>query len=93
MKTLFAFFAAIIIFVPAQAVVITCVNESDAVRIDYDASDETFLPIAFSLDITVSSPAIITKVYDYKIGDSSAASPGFGIFPGSMQFDPRRQRH
>lgn len=88
MKTLFAFFAAILIFVPAQAVVITCVNESNAVRIDYDASDETLLPIAFSLDITVSSPAVITKVYDFKIGDSSAASPGFGIFPGSMQFDP-----
>lgn len=87
MKTIFVFIAALLIVLPAQGVVISCVNESNAVRIDYDASDETFLPVAFALDITVDGGAVITKVYDYKTGDSTAVSPGFGIFPRTMQFN------
>jgi hypothetical protein len=74
--------------VPANAVVITCVNEgSGVVRIDYDASGEKALPIAFALDVAVDGGATITKVYDYKLGDSNAANPGFGIFPNSMRLD------
>ena len=74
--------------IPANAVVITCVSEgSGVVRIDYSASDETILPIAFALDVTVDSGAVIKNVYDYKVGDSNAASPGYGIFPASMKID------
>jgi len=88
MRTILVLFAVLTFIVPAQAVVITCVSESGgAVRIDYDASDETVLPIAFALDVSVDGGAVITRVYDYKVGDSNAASPGFGIFPWSMQLD------
>jgi hypothetical protein len=55
------------------------------VRIDYNASDETILPIAFALDVTVDGGAVIKNVYGYKVGDSNAASPGYGIFPASIK--------
>jgi len=88
MKAICVLFVTSLFAVPVNAVVITCVNESnDVVRIDYDASGEKALPIAFALDVAVDGGATITKVYDYKVGDSNAASPGFGIFPNSMRLD------
>lgn len=72
-----------------NAVVISCVSEpNNVVKINYDSSDETILPIAFALDVTVDNGAVISKVFDYKTGDSTKASPGYGIFPHTMQFDP-----
>ncbi len=89
MKAICVLFVTLLFTVPVNAVVITCVNEgSGVVRIDYDASSEKVLPIAFALDVAVDGGATITKVYDYKVGDSNAANPGFGIFPNSMQLDP-----
>jgi hypothetical protein len=88
MKTLWILLITLLCSIPANAVVITCVSEgSGVVRIDYSASDETILPIAFALDVTVDGGAIIKNVYDYKVGDSNAASPGYGIFPASMKID------
>jgi hypothetical protein len=88
MKTVWLLIITMMFVVPANAVVITCVSEgSGVVRIDYSASDETILPIAFTLDVTVDGGAAITKVYDYKVGDSNAASPGYGIFPASIKID------
>ena len=88
MKTLWILLITLLCGMPANAVVITCVSEgSGVVRIDYNASDETVLPIAFALDVTVDGGAIIKNVYDYKVGDSNAASPGYGIFPASMKID------
>jgi hypothetical protein len=89
MRHILIFLVAFLFAVPAKAVSITCVNEGNGVvRVDYDASDEKMLPIAFALDISVEGGATITKVYDYKVGDSNAGSHGFGIFPNSMQLDP-----
>jgi hypothetical protein len=89
MRAICVLFATLLFAVPVNAVVITCVNEgSGVVRMDYDSSGEKALPIAFSLDVSVDGGATITRVYDYKVGDSNAASPGFGIFPNSMQLDP-----
>lgn len=89
MRAICVLFMTLLFAVPVNAIVITCVNESnDVVRIDYDASSEKVLPIAFALDVAVDGGATIAKVYDYKVGDSNAANPGFGIFPNSMQFDP-----
>jgi hypothetical protein len=88
MKTVGILLITLLFVIPANAVVITCVSEgSGVVRIDYSASDETILPIAFALDVTVDGGAIIRNVYDYKVGDSNAASPGYGIFPASMKID------
>jgi len=88
MKTLWILLITLLCSIPANAVVITCVSEgSGVVRIDYNASDETILPIAFALDVTVDGGAIIKNVYGYKVGDSNAASPGYGIFPASIKID------
>jgi uncharacterized repeat protein (TIGR02543 family) len=82
--------ATLLFVVPAGAVTVTCVNEGgNVVRIDYNASDEQVLPVAFALDLTVDNGATITSVYDYKVGDSTAASRGFGIFPSSMIVDEK----
>jgi hypothetical protein len=89
MRSLCVLFVTLLFAVPVSAVVINCVNEGGGVvRIDYDASSEKMLPIAFALDVAVDGGATITNVYDYKVGDSNAANPGFGIFPNSMQLDP-----
>jgi hypothetical protein len=89
MKAIYVLFVTLLFAVPVNAVVVTCVNEGNGVvRIDYDASSEKVLPIAFALDLAVDGGATITKIYDYKVGDSNAANPGFGIFPNSMQLDP-----
>ena len=74
---------------PAAAVVtIISVDEGQGiVRIDYDAGDEKVLPRAFALDIKVDGGATIEFVSDYKVGFSIATDPGYGIFPGSIQFD------
>ena len=88
MRTMLVLLVALLSVVNANAVVVTCVNEgSNVVRIDYDASGETILPIAFALNVTVDGGAVIKNVYDYKVGDSNAARPGYGIFPASMKFD------
>jgi hypothetical protein len=89
MKSTVVFVTTLLIAASAQAVVINCVSEGGGiVRMDYSAADEKVLPIAFALDVSADSGATITKVYDYKVGESNAASPGFGFFPGSIKFDP-----
>jgi len=90
MRTIVVSLVTLLCIVPAQAVVVTCVNEgNNVVRIDYSASDETVLPVAFALDVTVDGGAVVQTLYDYKVGDSTATSRGFGIFLSSMQFDDR----
>lgn len=88
MKILWIPLIALLGAVPAEAVVVTCVAEGGAVvRLDYSAADEAVLPAAFALDVTVDGGAVIQKIYDYKVGDNTTASRGFGIFPASLQFD------
>jgi hypothetical protein len=89
MRSIWIILVTLLFAIPVNAVVITCVNEGNGVvRIDYDSSGEKTLPRAFAMDISVDGGATITKVYDYKVGDSNSATPGFGIFPNSMQLDP-----
>jgi hypothetical protein len=89
MRTVLVLLVLTLIFVlPAEAVVMTCVKESNEVmRIDYSAADETVLPIAFAINVALDNGATITRVYDYKVGDSNSADPGYGIFPYSMEVD------
>jgi len=70
---------------PATAtVVVTCQDLGGGVaEFSYDASDETILVRTFALDIVVDGGATIESVFDYKVGESTAADPGYGIFPGS----------
>jgi hypothetical protein len=92
MKKIISFTMIMLVAIPAAAVTVTCVNEgNNIVRIDYDATNETVLPRAFGLNITVDNGAIIERVFDYKVGDSNSARPGFGIFPGAIKFDETGQ--
>lgn len=68
MKTISILLVVLLSISSANAVIVTCVSEGDnVVRIDYDASDETSLPIAFALDITVNNGATIPEIFGYKI--------------------------
>jgi len=87
MKTIWILLITLLFVVPANAVVITCVNEGNGVvRIDYSASDETIRPIAFALNVTVDGGAIIKTFMIIKL---ATAMPQARIrdFPASMKID------
>jgi len=92
MRAFWILLITLLLITQVQAVVLTCAKEDgNVVRIDYNSTDEKSLPIAFALDVTVDNGATIEKVYDYKVGDSNAASRGFGIFPASIKFDENNE--
>jgi hypothetical protein len=69
-------------------VVVSCTDLGGGVaEFSYYASNEPALIRAFALDITVNNGAAIESIFDYKVGESTAADPGYGIFPGSIVID------
>ena len=76
-------FLSIAVCAQAKVTVRCDVFRGDVVQLSYDASDETHLVRGFALDITVDNGATIENVFDYKVGESTADDPGYGIFPGS----------
>ena len=70
---------------PAWAVVtIRCEDEGGGVfRIEYVVEGEPNKVRAFALDITISD-GVIEAIYDYHVGQSTAANPGYGIFPANF---------
>jgi len=85
-KIVLALVVAAMIASPAWAAVKIKVVDltGGKVGIDYDATGETQLVRAFALDITVTGAAKIVEVNDFKVGVSTAASKGFGIFPANF---------
>jgi hypothetical protein len=68
-------------------VIVSCRDLGGGVaELSYDASGESLLVKAFALDITVDSGATIESIFDYKIGMSTEAEPGYGYFPGTIVF-------
>jgi hypothetical protein len=66
-------------------VVVECQDVGNwAVELGYDASNEPVLVRAFALDVVVDSGATIESVSDFKRGKSTAADPGYGMFPESF---------
>ena len=90
MKKLVLILVVAMLAAPALAAVdFTLADEGGGVvSISYDASGESELPRAFALNITVSSPdgAVITDVTGFKWGESTAASKGFGVFMGAIDY-------
>lgn len=73
-------------------VVVTCTDMGNGIAaISYDWSGETIAVRGFSLDITVNNGATIESIFDYKVGESTAADPGYGIFIGSILIDGQGQ--
>jgi hypothetical protein len=73
--------------VPAMATVtIDAVDQGGTVNITYAVSDANLVR-ALALDITVDGSLVITGVTAAIEGESTAAAPGYGIFPGSIEID------
>lgn len=90
--TLFLFVAALLFATPAMATVaITTTDEGTGqqAKIQYSVSGESARARALSMDISVDNGCTILAICNYKTGESTAASKGFGIFPGSINLaDP-----
>jgi len=96
MKKLIALFAVIALAAPVYAqetVTLTLADEGGdptIVSVSYDASGASTLLSGLAFDITVDGGALITDITDFKTGESTAASPGYGIFMGSIDLtDPQ----
>jgi len=79
---------AILLATPVFALDISLVQhttgDTNLVDLNYAGADTGNLPRAFALSITIASPAQITAVDNYKIGESNSVNPGFGIYPARI---------
>ena len=85
MKKLVLTLAVVLLATPAWAtdVAITCTDEGGGVvRIDYAVTGAPKAR-AFALDITVDA-GVIEAISDFKVGESTAADKGYGIFPANF---------
>jgi len=94
MKKLIALIAVIALAAPVfaqETVTISLADEgSGVVAVSYDASGASTLMSGLAFDVEVDGGAIITAISDYKTGESTAASKGYGIFLGSIDLtDPQ----
>jgi len=81
---------AILLAVPAFALNIALVKQTpdgNKVDLNYAGADGNNLPRAFALKIVVNSPAKIANVTNFKTGESTQASPGYGIYPATIIID------
>jgi hypothetical protein len=60
---------------------------SNIVDVNYSGADSANLPRAFALDVTIDSPGQIANVTNFKTGESTAASQGFGIYPARIDIN------
>jgi hypothetical protein len=83
MKKLIVLLAVLLLASPALATVnIIIANEGGKAAIKYQTTGEKVR--AFALDITVTPGSTITAVSDFIKGESTAAKPGYGIFPANF---------
>lgn len=80
---------ACLMAVPAFGLTISLVDlGGGVVAVNYNADGDANQPRAFALNITVSGNAVITDVNGFDTyGESTAAHPGFGIYPGTIVID------
>jgi len=81
---------AVLLTVPAfgaLSISLTQQGTTNLVDLTYAGADTANLPRAFALNIEVTSPAKITDVTNFKIGESNSTKPGFGIYPARIVID------
>jgi hypothetical protein len=85
MKKVLLVVAMLVIAAPAMATVSVTATDlgSGVVQVGYSCSAGERVR-SFALDITVDSGLTIDGISNFKVGESNAASPGYGIFPGSF---------
>lgn len=99
MKKLIALFAVLALAAPVfaqETVTLTLTDEGvdgggdTIIAVTYDASGASQLMSGLAFDLTVDQGATIESIYDFKTGESTSASPGYGIFLGSIDLtDPQ----
>ncbi|MBU1518096.1 MAG: hypothetical protein KKI18_04180 [Planctomycetes bacterium] len=63
------------------------VGDSNIVDVNYSDANSANLPRGFALDITIDSPGLIKDVLNYKTGESTSGSPGYGIYPAAIDIN------
>ena len=87
MKIIIFTMSVLMLAVPAWATVTitaTQVGDTNEVAITYDVNAPDGRVRGFPLKITVDNEANIVAISPAKKGESTAAEPGYGIFPGSF---------
>jgi len=85
MKRMILVLAVLALVVPAIATVeIQLIPTLTGFDVAYDASTESGLVRAFALTVEIDGGATIDSVTPAKVGESTEAVPGYGIFPGSI---------
>jgi len=88
MKRMILVLAVLALVVPAMATVeIQLIPTLTGFDVAYDASTESGLVRAFALTVEIDGGATIDSVTPAKVGESTEAVPGYGIFPGSITID------
>jgi len=57
------------------------------VDLKYSGADTANLPRAFALTLTINGTGVFTGISNYKTGESTSASKGYGIYPATIQID------
>jgi hypothetical protein len=93
MKKIIFVLAMILIVAPAfggVSVELLKRPSGNIVDVNYSGANDGNRPRAFALDITITPPATITGIDDYKAktwpaeGESNSLDPGYGIYPGTI---------
>ena len=87
MKKLILVLAIALIAAPSfGALSLSLERQSGTNKVDlkYAGADVNNLPSMFALTVTINGGANIAAISNYKTGSSTAASPGFGIYPARI---------
>lgn len=91
MKKIILVMVVLMFAAPAVADVVVKAEQTgpNEVTISYDVNslDANDVIRAFGVDITVDNGVTIVGISGYKVGESTAADKGYGIFPGSIDIN------
>ena len=87
MKKLIVILALLIATPAFAALSVYCEATGSVVAVKYSGADVNNLPAAFGLSLTTDNSETLTLQTGFKTGESTNASPGYGIFPGSINLD------
>jgi len=79
----------ILLAVPALGLNLTLTRQGTTAYVDvnYTGGDPNNMPRAFALKLDINTPATFQSISNYKTGESTQASPGYGIYPARIAID------
>ena len=82
------FVLACLMAVPAFALNVTLTDNLDGtIDVDYSDANATNLPSGFALTVTLTNGAVFSAGVAEMTGESTAGTPGYGIFPGTIDIN------